>query len=95
MCLHDLSIGMKAATKRIGVSGQLSLGKEFAGRTVLVETPEPGVWLIKTASTIPDSELWLHQSPHAERLKRALNAVDLPASEADLDALEDHLLALP
>jgi hypothetical protein len=86
---------MKVATKRVGASGQISLGKEFAGRTVLVETPEPGVWLIKTASTIPDSELWLHQPPHAERLERALDALDQPAAEADLDALEAHLLALP
>ena len=48
------------AIKRIGASGQIP-GKEFAGRTVLINNPEPGVWLIKTAQTIPDSELLLHQ----------------------------------
>lgn len=82
---------MKAATKRVGASGQISLGKEFAGRIVLVETPEPGVWLIKTASTIPDSELWLHQPPAAARLDRALAALDRPPLETDLEALERHL----
>jgi len=82
---------MKAATKRVGASGQISLGKEYAGRTVLVETPEPGVWLIKTASTIPDSELWLHQPPAAQRLDQALAAMGRPPLEADLDALEQHL----
>ena len=49
------------AIKQIGASGQISLGKEFAGRTVLINTTEPGVWVIKTAQTIPDSELLLHQ----------------------------------
>jgi putative transposon-encoded protein len=29
--------------KSIGASGQISLGKEHAGRKVLIETPEPGV----------------------------------------------------
>ena len=44
---------MTASVKRVGASGQISLGKEFAGRTVLIESTEPGVWLIKTARTIP------------------------------------------
>ena len=51
------------------------LGKEFAGRTVVIDSLEPGVWVIKTAQTIPDSELWLHQPPRS----------------ADLEALEQHL----
>jgi hypothetical protein len=79
------------AIKRIGASGQISLGKEFAGRTVLVNSPEPGVWLIKTAQTIPDSELWLHQPEAAAQLDRAMAAMDQPPEAADLDALELHL----
>jgi hypothetical protein len=82
---------MGAAIKRIGSSGQISLGKEFAGRTVLIDNSEPGVWVIKTAQTIPDSELWLHQPTQAARLDRALKAIDQPAQAADLDALERHL----
>lgn len=82
---------MNTAIKRIGASGQISLGKEFAGRTVLIESSEPGVWVIKTAQTIPDSELWLHQPDQAARLDRALRAIDQPAQPADLDALERHL----
>ena len=77
--------------KQIGVSGQISLGKEFAGRTVVVESSEPGVWLIKTAQTIPDCELWLHQPEAAARLERAMAAMQHPPQVADLDALEKHL----
>ncbi len=86
---------MTASVKRVGASGQISLGKEFAGRTVLVESTEPGVWVIKTAQTIPDSELWLHQPEAAARLERALAAIDQPPSEGDLDALERHLRTQP
>ncbi len=82
---------MKAVVKRVGASGQISLGKEYAGRTVLIESAEPGVWLIKTAQTIPDAELWLHQPEAAARLDRAMAAMQEPAVEADLAALERHL----
>ena len=79
------------AIKRIGASGQISLGKEFAGRTVLINTTEPGVWVIKTAQTIPDSELWLHEPEAAAQLDRAMAAMDQPPEATDLDALELHL----
>ena len=77
--------------KQIGASGQISLGKEFAGRTVVVDILEPGVWVIKTAQTIPDSELWLHQPEAAARLDRAIAAMDQPPLATDLEALEQHL----
>ncbi len=79
--------------KQIGASGQISLGKEFAGRTVVIDSNEPGIWVIKTAQTIPDGELWLHQAAAAERLDRALTCLDHPPKAADLDALEHHLKA--
>jgi hypothetical protein len=59
---------MTASVQRVGASGQISLGKGFAGRTVRIKSTEPGVWLIKTARTIPDAELWLHQPEAANRL---------------------------
>ena len=81
----------KQVIKQVGTSGQISLGKEFAGRTVVVDSSEPGVWVIKTAQTIPDSELWLHQPEAADRLDRAMAAMGQPAQDADLEALEQHL----
>ena len=82
---------VKQVVKQVGVSGQISLGKEFAGRTVVVDSSEPGVSVIKTAQTIPDSELWLHQPEAADRLDRAMASMDQPPLSADLDALEQHL----
>ena len=77
--------------KQIGASGQISLGKEFAGRTVLIDNTEPGVWIIKTARTIPDDELWLHQPDHAQRLDRAITHMDQAAAITDLGELESQL----
>ena len=92
--MHESYPRMKApkqVIKQVGASGQISLGKEFAGRTVVVDSSEPGVWVIKTAQTIPDSELWLHQPEAADRLDRAMAAMGQPAQDADLEALEQHL----
>ena len=81
----------RLVAKQVGASGQISLGKEYAGRTVLIDSSEPGVWVIKTAQTIPDSELWLHQPKASARLDRALLTMGEPPSAADLNALEQHL----
>jgi flavin-binding protein dodecin len=42
--------------KVVGVNGQISLGKQYAGRQVLLEESEAGVWLIRTATVIPDQK---------------------------------------
>ena len=83
---------MAIEVKTIGSSGQISLGKEQAGRTVTVEQVEDGVWMIKSARVIPENELWLHTSPTAEALTAAIQwAEEHPAKESDLDALERKL----
>jgi hypothetical protein len=60
-----------SSVKLVGVNGQISLGKEFAGRQVLVEEQEAGVWLIRTATVIPDNERWLHADTAAADLDAA------------------------
>jgi hypothetical protein len=78
--------------KSIGASGQISLGKEFAGRQVLVDSPAKGVWIIRTAAIIPDNEAWLHEEKTLNSLKKAIawaaknptkssNPDDLPATK--------------
>lgn len=82
----------KVSVKLVGANGQISLGKKYAGRHMLVEEQAPGVWLVRTASVIPDSEAWLH-APKARRdLAAALDwAEEHPASAAETDAVLDRL----
>jgi hypothetical protein len=86
------TLATKTSVKVVGSNGQISLGKEFAGRQVLVEEQEPGVWLVRTAMVVPDNELWLHQ-PHArDDLQRALEwAQRNPPKETDPDAIAKEL----
>lgn len=83
----------KQQVKVIGSNGQISLGKQFAGRQVIVEEREPGVWLIQAATVIPDRELWVHQPDMQRSLKRALAAAGASnPAESDLDQIEKDLV---
>ena len=79
--------------KVVGSSGQISLGKKYAGRTVIVDQLEEGVWMIKTAQVIPDNERWLHTPEMQQRIKDAFDWFEKnPRQDTDLDALERRLL---
>ena len=83
---------MPIEIKTIGSSGQISLGKQYAGRTVTVDQVEDGVWTIKTAQVIPDDELWLHAPEARASLDRALEwSASHPRSETDLKAAAARL----
>jgi hypothetical protein len=62
----------KTSVQVVGSRGQISLGKEYAGRQVLVEDREPGVWLIRTALDIPENEGWMHTATGGQDLQEAL-----------------------
>ena len=82
------TLEFKSSVKVVGSNGQISLGKEFAGRHVLVEERAPGVWLIRTAKVIPENELWLHQPAAQADLKLALKlAQGTSPRESRLDAI--------
>jgi hypothetical protein len=61
-----------SSVKVVGTNGQISLGKQFAGRQVLIEEQEAGVWLVRTATVVPDNERWVHEPAAAADLARAL-----------------------
>ena len=67
------TVSSSPSVKVVGTNGQISLGKQFAGRQVLVEECEPGVWLVRTATVLPDNESWLHQPKAAAALQKALS----------------------
>jgi len=81
-----------AVVKTVGRSGQIALGKAYAGRQVLVEQLDPGVWLVKLGEFIPDNERWLHAPGMKADLDEAIAWAETHrAAETDLDALERRL----
>lgn len=79
---------MNATIKSVGASGQIYLGKEFAGKLVMMDEVEPGVWLLKSGGFVPDNERWLHEAGMKETLDRAIAwAESNPPADTDIDAL--------
>ena len=77
---------------KIGEDGRLALGKEYAGREVLVEELKPGVWKIEAGTFIPDGERWLHEPEVRATLDEAVTwARSHARKETDLDELERKL----
>ena len=86
------ALASNSSVKVVGSNGQISLGKQFAGRQVLIEEREPGVWLVRTATVIPDNERWLHEPQTAADLRSAITwAVSNPATDNNADVVMKQL----
>ena len=74
--------------KTIGSSGQISLGKKFAGQTVMLDEIEAGVWIVKLGRFIPDSEKWLHTPDVQGELNEAIAwAEENPPEDTNFEEL--------
>ena len=79
---------VEAALKVVGKSGQISLGKRFAGKTLRMERRSDGSVLLTAVAVVPESQLWTLEEPHRSKMQRALAwAAQTPPQETDLDAL--------
>jgi hypothetical protein len=86
------AVAAQPSVKVIGANGQISLGKQYAGRQVLVEEQESGVWLVRTATVIPDNERWLHQPKEAADLQNALSWAEAnPPADNNVDTILEKL----
>ena len=59
-----------AEIKVVGKSGQISLGKAYAGKPVRVERREDGSILLTAVAMVPESQLWTLEAPHRARIER-------------------------
>jgi hypothetical protein len=74
--------------KTVGKSGQISLGKGFAGKTLRLQRQADGSILLTPVAVIPESQLWTLREPHRSAIERGLAwAAENPPAETDLDEL--------
>jgi len=55
------AVSSRSLVKVVDPNAQISLGKQYARQQVLVEERETGVWMVRTATVVPDNEHWLHE----------------------------------
>src|SRR5262245_822591 len=74
--------------KVVGKSGQISLGKHYAGKTLRLERRKDGTLLLTAVTLVPESQLWTLEEPHRSRIDRGLTwAANNPPRETDIDQL--------
>lgn len=69
--------GPKAPAERVeikvvGKSGQISLGKRYAGKTLRLERRKDGTVVLTAVAWVPETQLWTLQQPHRSRIERGL-----------------------
>ena len=75
--------------KTVGTNGQISLGKKFAGQTVILDEIDSGVWIIKLGRFIPDNEKWLHSPGVQAELNEAIAWTEAnPPADMSVEELE-------
>lgn len=74
--------------KTVGRSGQISLGKSYAGRTLRLDRLADGRMMLTAVAIIPESQVWTLKEPDRSRIERGLSwAAKNPPSETNLDQL--------
>ena len=74
--------------KTVGRSGQISLGKRYAGKTLRLERFKDGRIVLTAVAMIPESQLWTLAEPDRSRIERGLDwAAKTNPAETDLDVL--------
>ena len=82
------SVTDQVEIKVVGKSGQISLGKAYAGKTLRLERRRDGTMLLTTVALVPESQLWTLEEPHRAQIVRGLAwAAQTPARETNLDTL--------
>jgi len=78
--------------KTVGSSGQISLGKKYAGQTVMLNEIDTGVWIVKLGRFVPENEKWLHRTDVQAELDEAVAwAEENSPVETDLEELEGRI----
>jgi len=77
----------KIMLKMVGTSGQISLGKQFAGLFFELEHRKDGGLLLKPMKVIPAGEEWLHTPEMQKKLRAAESwAKKHPPKATDVEA---------
>ena len=61
-----------AIIKQVGTNGQISLGKEYAGKQIQISKLNDSTLVIKLGHFIPDDEQWLYSKQNVAKLDKAI-----------------------
>ena len=75
-------------SRTVGRSGQISIGKRYAGKTLRLERFKDGRIVLTAVAMVPESQLWTLTEPDRSRIERGLDwAAKTSPAETDIDDL--------
>jgi hypothetical protein len=82
------AVGERVEIKVVGKSGQISLGKRYAGKTLRLERCADGTVVLTAVAVVPEAQLWTLEEPHRSRIERGLVwAAETAPEETDVESL--------
>jgi hypothetical protein len=86
--MKDVAEASAVEIKVVGRSGQISLGKMYAGKTLRLERRQDGTVVLTPVAMVPEAQLWTLEDRHGSRIERGLAwARGTAARESDLEKL--------
>jgi hypothetical protein len=83
-----------AAIKVVGKSGQISLGKSYAGKTLRLQHREDGSILVTPVAVVPESQSWTIEEPDRSRIAMEERAIQEDARRLPARRLEHEFRAI-
>jgi hypothetical protein len=84
----DDSLTGDVEIKVVGKSGQISLGKRYAGKTLRLERRTDGTMVLTAVAMVPESQLWTLEEPDRSRIARGLTwAAATKPKQTDIENL--------
>jgi hypothetical protein len=86
------SEAVRTEIKVVGKSGQISLGKSYAGKTLQVQRRADGSILLTAVTVVPESQLWTLEEPHRTAIAEGLAwAAKTPVAATDVDEFIERI----
>ncbi len=77
--------------KQVGLNGQISLGKEYAGKQVQISKMSDGSLLIQPGQFIPDNERWLYTKDNLKGLDEAIAWAESHPRRDNFDEIAERI----
>jgi hypothetical protein len=82
------SVAEDVEIKVVGKSGQISLGKRYAGKMLRLERRKDGTVVLTAVAMVPENQLWTLEEPNRSRIERGLTwAAATTPRETDVEDL--------
>jgi hypothetical protein len=77
--------------KQVGGNGQISLGKQYAGKQVQISKLEDGALIIRLGKFIPDNEMWLYEDNNLAKMNQAVEWTESNPRRENFDQIANMI----